>query len=92
MLGKIECSSCGGTGNEPGISGTGPDGEVYTGSFPCGDCNGDGQQDAWFDSCAKCKGSGKTIDGIDCSRCNGLGFHEPAPSSKVSHWEIVEDF
>ena len=91
MWGEVDCDHCGGLGDEPGEPGFWLEGIFYSGKFPCGDCNGVGKQPVWFDSCRVCGGSGRDREDGDCPRCNGLGFHEPEPFSKVSHWEIVED-
>ena len=92
MWADLDCESCGGSGFEPTKEpGFWLEGVFYSGTFPCGDCNGSGKQRAWFDPCQPCRGSGKDQAGADCKRCNGLGFHEPAPSSKVSRWEEVTD-
>lgn len=89
MWGEKDCEACGGTGLEKGLPGFWMEGIFYAGTCPCGDCNGTGRQPAWFDVCQKCKGSCKDSAGKDCARCKGLGFHEPAPSSRVSRWEEV---
>ena len=68
------------------------DGEFYSGRFPCGDCNGSGKQVVWYDTCRQCKGRGTVENEAKCARCNGLGFYEPEPSSKVSRWEEVTEF
>jgi DnaJ-class molecular chaperone len=86
----LDCPSCGGSGDEPGAEGFTLDGVYYSGRFPCGDCNGNGKQSVWFDTCKACGGLGKSLDGKDCPRCRGVGIHEPEPSSKVSRWEIIE--
>jgi RecJ-like exonuclease len=66
------------------------DGDFYSGTFPCGDCNGDGKQSIWLDTCRPCGGSGQAPRGGPCPRCKGLGYHEAEPSSKGSWYEIIE--
>lgn len=65
------------------------DGEYYSGRYPCADCNGDGKQAVWYDTCKQCGGSGKTSSGV-CPRCRGLGFHEPEQPHKTSWYEVIE--
>ncbi len=89
-----------GSSTEPALSSHEPrlevsaqmDGEYYSSRFPCGDCNGSGKQAVWYDSCRNCGGRGTVEGGVKCARCNGLGFHEPEPSSKLSRWEEVTEF
>lgn len=90
MWGKIDCPSCGGTGNEGKVETFVFEGVSYTNRFPCGDCNGEGTQDVWYDTCKKCGGKPAEAGETPCSRCNGLGFHEPEPAAKVSWYEIID--
>jgi DnaJ-class molecular chaperone len=92
MRGEVDCEKCGGTGDEPGEPGFWLEGIFYSGKFPCGDCNGSGKQPIWLESCKPCGGRGVLPGGADCPRCNGLGFHEAEPASKVSRWEEVIDY